>query len=346
MQKNSQQRIARLISVTAITGIGIALGLASHLSPAATQSVSSDTLAAAFTRQAPAIDGQADALWRRARPLVIEVTGGPNTNKQTLRMRALYDQENIYLLCQWNDPTESLARFPWEKQPDGSWKQLATNKEDEQRFYEDKLAILWPINAPSFVRSGCMTACHVGDGGKPFGNMFAPKGELLDLWHWKSLRTNSVVQADDQYLDDTPWSKETPIAGRKSDPLTSGGYKDNLNQNKAAPAFMPADKRPAPPYWITSDAAIPFADVFKPGDRVAPVIVSQFVGDRGDLRANGVWKNGQWTLEIARRLVTGSQYDVQFQDLAAHYPFAPSIFDNASVRHAFTSRVYRLAFAR
>jgi len=34
-------------------------------------------------------------------------------------------------------------------------------------------------------------------------------------------------------------------------------------------------------------------------------------------------------------LATGSQYDVQFDDLTAIYHFAVAAFDNAQVRHAF-----------
>jgi hypothetical protein len=266
-----------------------------------------------------------------------------NAGRHTLRARALYDAQQIYFLFEWDDPTESLARFPWEKQSDGSWKQLITNKGDERTYYEDKLALLWGINAPGFAAQGCMYACHVGDAGKAFGNMFAPQGELLDMWHWKAARSNPVHQADDQYLDDTTASKEFPNAGRKSDALTSGGYKDNVSADKKTPALM--GKAAAPNFVLTSDA-VAFADSFKTGERVGGVLVSPFVGDRGDIQAKGVWKKGQWTLELARPLVTGSKHDVQFADRRAAYVFAPAIFDNAEVRHAFTMNVYQLAFQK
>lgn len=40
-----------------------------------------------------------------------------------------------------------------------------------------------------------------------------------------------------------------------------------------------------------------------------------------------------WTMEIARKLVTGSRYDVQFNDLKKTYPFGVAVFNNAQVRH-------------
>lgn len=42
-----------------------------------------------------------------------------------------------------------------------------------------------------------------------------------------------------------------------------------------------------------------------------------------------------WTLEFGRKLATGSEFDVQFDDLTATYYFGVATFDNAQVRHAF-----------
>ena len=36
-----------------------------------------------------------------------------------------------------------------------------------------------------------------------------------------------------------------------------------------------------------------------------------------------------WTIEFARKLVTGSEFDIQFNDLKKSYPFGVAIFDNA-----------------
>lgn len=125
------------------------------------------------------------------------------------------------------------------------------------------------------------------------------------------------------------------------DALTSGGYKDNVNKQKTGPALM---GKAVSPNWVLTGESLEFADSFKPGDRVGGVLVSPFAGDRGDLKAKAVWRQGRWTLELARPLVTSSRHDVQFADRKASYVFAPAIFDNAEVRHAVASGVYRLVF--
>ena len=48
------------------------------------------------------------------------------------------------------------------------------------------------------------------------------------------------------------------------------------------------------------------------------------------------------TIEIARKLVTGSDFDVQFNDPKKQYAFGVAVFDNAQVRHAYTPGVLKL----
>jgi hypothetical protein len=43
-------------------------------------------------------------------------------------------------------------------------------------------------------------------------------------------------------------------------------------------------------------------------------VVFPLKGDRGDIKVAYKWQNGRYTYEVARKLVTGSQYDVQFGD--------------------------------
>ncbi|MEZ4635383.1 MAG: hypothetical protein R2856_10510 [Caldilineaceae bacterium] len=50
-----------------------------------------------------------------------------------------------------------------------------------------------------------------------------------------------------------------------------------------------------------------------------------------------------WTLESSK-LVTGSEFDVQFDDMGGMYYFGVAIFDNAQVRHAYQEDVSMLVF--
>ena len=45
---------------------------------------------------------------------------------------------------------------------------------------------------------------------------------------------------------------------------------------------------------------------------------------------------------ISRKLVTNSEFDVQFNDPKKEYAFGVAIFDNAQVRHAYNTGVLKL----
>jgi Ethylbenzene dehydrogenase len=300
---------------------------------------------------APALDGTIDDVWKGAPALTVKAVSGRNFpgGSSEISMRAVYSGDTIYFSMQYKDPTESVKRSPWVKQADGSWKQLqdpADKGGDNNLYYEDKMAIIWNISSPAFEARGCMAACHTGEG-KPFGNKYLPNaGERADIWHWKGVRTGSVGQIDDQYLDATRYDKDkAPEAGRKSDPKTGGGYADNVNADKTGPKFALKGNRPAPPYWISDAEKEAFDDSkYKAGDEVPGIVVAPFTGDRGDIGASAWWKDGVRTLVFWRKLVTGSDYDVQFSDTKKEYAFGVALFDNAQVRHAFTPGVLKLTF--
>jgi hypothetical protein len=81
---------------------------------------------------------------------------------------------------------------------------------------------------------------------------------------------------------------------------------------------------------------------------VPGIVVAPFQGPRGDLTAKGLWKNGQWTVEIKRTLVTAGdkakEQDVQFDDLKRAYYFGVSVFDNSQINHVYHEGVHRLTF--
>jgi Ethylbenzene dehydrogenase len=299
---------------------------------------------------APALDGALDAAWNGAQPLTVKAIGGKNlpSGSTEVVLRSLSTSDSIYFHVQYKDPTQSFKRSPWVKQADGSWRQLqdpADKGGDNNLYYEDKLGLIWNISAPSFEAKGCMAACHTGEG-KPYGNKYLAAGEKADMWHWKSVRTGSVSQIDDQWLDDTKYDKEkSPNAGRKNDPKTAGGYVDNVSDDKKGPKFALKANKPAPPYWIMDADKEPFDDAkYKTGDEVPSIVVAPFTGDRGDVAVKSVWKDGTWTLVFWRKLVTKSDFDVQFSDMKKPYAFGVAVFDNAQVRHAYVPGVLKLVF--
>jgi hypothetical protein len=251
----------------------------------------------------------------------------------------------------WEDPTESFIRSPWEKQADGSWIKLRDPDDkggDNNLYYEDKLSIIWTIgdSIPRFKGMGCYTACHDGQNPdqKPYGNKYTDEG-MGDMWHWKSVR--NLGQIDDQYLDSTQYSADTPGAGRKSDPRDGGGYADNQTEDKSMPMWMaPAgSSKDGSPGFILDSEKVEFDDsLFAAGDRVPSIVIAQFTGDRGDISAGWKWAGGVWTMELSRALVTGSEYDVQFSDLNQPYYFGVAVFENAQVRHGYHASSRTLVF--
>ncbi len=299
----------------------------------------------------PTLDGVMDDLWKQAKPLTVKVVGGKNLpgGSTEVTLRSVYSGDMVYFLMQYKDATESLRREPWQKQADGSWKQVKDPSDkggDNNLYYEDKFALLWNISSPAFEAKGCMSTCHTGEG-KPYGNKYTKDaGERLDMWHWKGVRTGTVGQIDDQYVDNTRYDKDkAPEAGRKSDPKTGGGYAGNVSDDKKGPKFALKGNKPAPPYWIVESEKEAFDDSkYKAGEEVPGIIVAAFTGDRGEIAARHVWKDGVRTIEFSRKLVTGSEFDVQFNDLKKEYAFGVAVFDNAQVRHGYTPGVLKLGF--
>jgi hypothetical protein len=100
-------------------------------------------------------------------------------------------------------------------------------------------------------------------------------------------------------------------------------------------------------YYIKDGDQVAFDDSkFKVGDEVSSYFVYQLKGDRGDIKVASRWQNGTWTYEVARKLATGSQYDVQFSDMGKTYTFGVAAFDNAQVRHAVAWEPQKLVFAK
>ncbi len=307
---------------------------------------------------APTLDGVGDEdAWASAEEISISVASGANfvDGSTAVRVKALYTSDSVYFLVTYADPTQSFFRSPWLMKEDATWERV-TDPDDEggdnNAFYEDKLALIWSISnsIPDFDSVGCFAACHAAESStvKPFGNKYtAEEGQLGDIWHWKSVR--NLNQVDDQYLDWTRFDPETaPGAGRKSDPAESGGYVNNVpDDDTTRPGYTSSSvdmQTGAPGYILDSEKVEIDPAAIPAGSYIPGIIKAEFVGDRGDISAGWTYEDGMWTLEFGRALVTGSDVDVQFDDLDAVYYFGVAVFDNAQVRHAFETGASALIF--
>lgn len=280
--------------------------------------------------------------WDSAQPVTVQLSNGVGfrAGQTPVTLRALHTDDELFVLAQWKDPTEDRRYSPWKKTRDG-WEHLKTNAKDECVYYEDKFALAFPIESDwRFEQVGCALYCHAG-GGNSYGGKQSDR--MVDVWHWKATRTDPSGQADDKY-----WFKpesEDKISGRFGDPKDGGGYKTNQADDAERPACLPADPAKQNGGAILGEDAIDYteamASAIEPGTIVPGMISSPFEGDRGDVKCESVHRNGEWALYYRRKLVTGSEYDVQFRSGESH-AFACAAFDHASKRHAYSFNVFHL----
>jgi hypothetical protein len=316
------------------------------------------------TIEIPILDGNGDDLvWGKSDPVVVHTAHGFNfgaAGETPVHIQALHDGTKAYFLFRWKDATRSQKHIPLQKTIEG-WKLLHRNyyQNDENEYYEDKFAVMI---ARSPVAGG--NTVHLGP--KPFPDKPGPinglglhaslDGSLVDVWHWKSVRSGMLNQFDDNYfgpLMDVSTGRYT--GGYTQDPKTKGGFDQNftkipnstfvqlkyLPKNISQQQSLMGEFNPdtevsdfgqyamaltdVKPYSLEADAAIAVGTII-------PSVVYDipFEGDRGDVSAHAQWKDGWWTLEASRLLDTGSQFD---QPIANGQYMWVSVFDHSQVRH-------------
>lgn len=340
------------IGILAMAGV-VALGTSAY--------AADKTLISSKAGEAIVLDGKAEKAWDTAKPLIVTVdqlpyepsNGYPGMPSTDVTIKSLYDDKNVYFLITYKDPTKSLARAPWVKQADGSWKKL-TKKDStghDNTYYEDKLAMFWNISAKGFENDGCMVACHLDEPGdkSPGRKYTASAAETIDMWHAKYVRTMPMGMFDDQYVDNNKDPKVNEGWGRRNDTAPKGGgYKDNANADKTGPAFMNRNPDEDDKYYVIPSKKEPFVDTFKEGDIIPGIEISPLVGGRADVLARNLYENGTWTLEVMRSLKTEGEnvetQDVQFTDKGKSYPFGIAVFDNSQINHLYHEEPLQLKF--
>ena len=206
---------------------------------------------------APTFDGEVDAVWSEARPLINEAVVSPAGDRMiTLNrssnfdtslepidlmdpytgesykysLRGGHDGTYLYLLFEWEDDTDSQDRESWFFNPATTkWQQenkYANHKND--KYYEDKFGFMFPIGNPEgFAAGTCTVTCHgdltlTGDdatdaGTKVTRHYMKNEGELADFWHWKRDRHALAEACDDGFVQ---WEDDFGFAtanGRKND---------------------------------------------------------------------------------------------------------------------------------
>ena len=277
----------------------------------------------------------------------------------------------------WEDPTRSLKHHPLVKDRDG-WHVAATRADlaDENVYNEDKFAVLLSPSVFPLI-GAAIHPSHFPLGGKPAGSSarglhYTTDGSILDVWQWRASHGGPGGHIDNCHFGEP---SETPRAGENReynggfavDPgpvryernyavvASTGGHpihpwrlpknlaamtqaigriSDATNESESESARWWMSLSESIPYTTIDDAAVPVGTVI-PGI----IIPDQIDPRRNDVRGFGRWAAGRWTLELVRRLKTGSAYDVEIKSGSLMWVAA---FDHSEKRHTRHLRPFRL----
>ena len=133
------------------------------------------------------------------------MTGSKSGFSTSIVMKAANTPTDLYIQLEWNDPTASndlnRRRFLFNGPGEGG---VGTVNGWSSQLNDDKFAFAFDINAAAdatgtFATKGCTVGCH--------GSM-NPESGSMDVWHWKTSRSNPMGYVNDQWADS---------AGRKND---------------------------------------------------------------------------------------------------------------------------------
>ncbi|MBL4739655.1 MAG: hypothetical protein JKY12_01595 [Sneathiella sp.] len=110
-----------------------------------------------------------------------------------------------------------------------------------------------------------------------------------DVWHWKSQRSNTVGLVHDKMwkVDTKPFEKAKELKGANGNPVYLKRSSDKGDKLYKKVKYSEKFEEKMPRYQVNDSAK----------------------GSIADVKAKGVWKDGKWTLEIARKLNTGNTDD-------------------------------------
>jgi hypothetical protein len=327
-------------------------------------------------QQAPILDGDiSDPAWSKARAVSVMTTQGGDfggTHQTRIEVRALHDGERIYFAFLWDDPTRSLKHQPLIKTAEG-WRVAASRSDlaDEETYHEDKFAVL--LAPPGLPLIGA--AIHLATRplrGKPGsstgrGLHYTSSGAIVDVWQWRASHEGAHGHVDNCHFGGPQEPDDSMLAASYSggfalDPgdaphraniagvtLTGGVLPRRLPKDIGATARVMGRITDAANesesenarWWMTMADSVPFSsdrDAAIPVGTIIPgVIMADTQAD--EVVGYGRWAGGRWTLEVSRRLATGSAFDVEIRSGVLMWLAA---FDHAHKRHSRHLRPLRL----
>ena len=211
------------------------------------------------------------------------------------------------------------------------------------------------------------------------GLHYTTDGGFADMWEWHASSGGLLGWVDDDHLgppsEPTAAQKNgkesykggfypdpgTAMFGYNFEPRGPGGYQETImpkrlprDWRRSQNAMGPVDPDPnhgdaeASVWWMTDSESAPYSeeqDARIPRGAIIPglLISGKYTGDRADVRGAAKWASGRWTLEVVRKLNTGSKYDTP---IATGSYMRVAVFDHTQSRHTRHIRPIRLEVSR
>jgi hypothetical protein len=300
------------------------------------------------------------------------------THQSQVEVGALHDGEDVYFSFVWEDPTRSLKHMPLFKR-DGRWQVAATRADlgDESKFHEDKFSVLLARPGLPLIGAAIHLARKPLDNKPPSstgrGLHYTPDGSIADVWQWRASHGGPMGHIDNSHFGgpgESPLPNSTShYAGGFAPDPTPLPYQSNfmeINSVGGSAAIMPRrlprdlaalshamgrvsgasveSESEGARWWMTKGESEPYSaalDAKIPDGAVIPSILFADAdsGNRTSIRGTARWAAGRWTLELARRLHTGTPYDMPIKSGVLMWLAA---FDHAEKRHTRHLRPFRL----
>jgi len=163
-------------------------------------------------------------------------------------------------------------------------------------------------------------------------------GYFLDLWHWRSHRSNPIGWSDDQWVLDarnndegsgvasTNWDGDLEQPQWMFDPDQTGQYAMSWDR------IQTLDYTMDDPYYLSEFNSVPFDPdhEWQDGDAIPRRFLSEPEGSRAAIFSQATIDNGRWTVELRRALDTGSPQDDKILEEFGRYDLAPAVHAGAT----------------
>ncbi len=298
-----------------------------------------------------------------------------DSGESRVTVRAAYDAENLYMAISWDDPTRSLMHLPLVKNDTGwHLVRKQGNLQAEEDYHADQFSVLLAAPAIPVVGSAIhLSPQPLADypASASGRGMHFTQGGIADVWVWRASHGGAIGMLEDAHftapLEPTPAQRsgKEPYRGGFDADAADDCIEDNFNGAVSAdanatiePKWLPrsitrmaealgladndasASEAVDARWWMGPDEVIaysPEADAALPPGTVIPsiVITCTPTGDSADVTGVAGWAAGRWTLELVRRLETGSVSDLP---LASGTMLWLAAFDHAATRHTRHTR--------